>query len=110
MHARAQDLLRFGDVGIGKLLEREGSLHYTPAHMRPALRTPRGSKPSRTRFVNAAIAGFCGSNTSAVAPAGAGRRIRVACPPADPTRARTAAAPASSAGGKAAHMSPPAQS
>ncbi len=50
MHAGAQDLFRFRDVRIGKLRQSEGGLHgYTPAHMRPALSTPCGSKLLRTR-------------------------------------------------------------
>ncbi len=61
MHAGAQDLFRFRHIRIGKLGESEGGLHrYTPAHMRPALSTPCGSKLFRTRCVNAASAGGSG--------------------------------------------------
>ena len=79
MHAGAQDLFRFRHVRVGQLREGEGSLHgYTPAHMRPALSTPRGSKLSRTRLVNAASAAGSGSKTSMAARTAAGARMSVA--------------------------------
>ena len=79
MHAGAQDLFRFRDIRIGELREGEGGLHgYTPAHMRPALSTPCGSKLSRTRFVNAASAAGSGSKTSTAARTAAGARMSVA--------------------------------
>jgi hypothetical protein len=63
--------------------------------MRPALSTPRGSKLSRTRFVNAAIAAGSGSKTSAVARtaarrAGEGSRGRLNDGPIFPDLARPA--------------------
>ena len=52
MHAGAQDLVGLRDVRIGELGEGEGGLHrYTPAHIRPGLSTPFGSKLSLTRLV-----------------------------------------------------------
>jgi len=60
MHAGAKDPVRFGDVGIRELGETEAGLHwttrpdYTPAHIRPELSTPLGSKLAFTRFVKAA--------------------------------------------------------
>ena len=111
MHAGAQDFFRCGDVRIGKLRQREIGLHgYTPAHMRPALSTPCGSKPARTRVVSAASAGSSGVKTSTAARTAAGARISVAWPPAAATAPRTSGAWASFAAGNAAQMSPPAQS
>ena len=54
--------------------------------------------------------GSCGWNTAAAARIAAGARISVAWPPQAATAARTMAAPASSNGGSAAQMRPPAQS
>ena len=51
---------------------------YEPAHILPGLRTALGSKLALTRFVNAAIAASCGSNTSVAARKAAGARISVA--------------------------------
>ncbi len=83
MDAGAQDLVGFRGGRIGKLSEREMGLHdYTPAHMRPGLRMPLGSKLSFTRLVRAATPSACGSNTSTAARMAAGARINVAWPPA----------------------------
>src|SRR6202521_494113 len=96
MHAGAQDFVGFRDIGIGKLGEGEGGLHdYTPAHIRPGLSTPLGSKLSFTRFVNAASAPVSGWNASTLGHTAAGARTRVAWPPVPATALRIAAAPPS---------------
>src|SRR6204780_1737821 len=111
MHAGAQDFFRISDVRIGKLRQGEIGLHgYTPAHMRPGLSTPCGSKPTRTRAVRAASAGSSGAKPSTAARTAAGAPINEAWPPAVATGRRTSAARASFDAGKAAQMSPPAQS
>src|ERR1700730_16125234 len=111
MDAGAQDFFRFRDIRIGKLREGKSRLHaYTPAHMRPALSTPRGSKPSRTRLVSAASAGSSGPKTSILARTAIGARMSVAWPPAAAIVEDTSAAPASSDAGNAAQTRPPAQS
>src|SRR5262245_41101431 len=121
MHAGAQDPVRFRGIGIGELGEREGGLHgraylhcprrsYTPAHIRPGLSTPLGSKLALMRFVNAATAASWGENTCAAARAAAGAWIKVAWPPVAATAWRTTAAPASSRASSASQMRPPAQS
>ena len=51
---------------------------YTPAHMRPGLSTPLGSKLSFTRMVSAVTPLSCGSNTSMAARTAAGARTSVA--------------------------------
>ena len=77
---------------------------YTPAHMRPGLSTPFGSKPSFTRLLRAARPASCGSNTSTDARSAAGARTSVAWPPMPrprpgssrrPARRRTASRPRS---------------
>ena len=73
MHAGAQNLVGHRDVGIGELREGETGLHHTPAHIRPGLSTPLGSKLSFTRLLTPASAPFCGSNTSTDARGGGGR-------------------------------------
>ena len=112
MHAGAQDLFRFRDLRIGQLGEGEGGLHrYTPAHMRPGLSTPLGSKLSFTRLVSARKRRRPAARTHrprraprpAREPAWRGRRR-------SRPRARIAAASGSSANGIATQISPPAQS
>ena len=78
MHAGAQNIVRHRDVGIGELGEGEIGLHHTPAHMRPGLSTPLGSKLSLTRLVTPASAPCCGSNTSTAARVAAEARMSVA--------------------------------
>src|SRR6185437_4386777 len=79
VYAGAQDLFRFRNMRVGQLRQGEGCLHrYTPAHMRPGLSTPRGSKPSRTRAVNAASPEGSGWKTSTLARSAAGARMSVA--------------------------------
>src|SRR5712691_5442343 len=71
--------IRAPNEGICRLSSVVG--HHTPAHIRPGLSTPLGSKLSLTRLVRAATAAACGSNTSTAARSAAGARMRVACPP-----------------------------
>ena len=78
MHAGAQNIVRHRDVRIGELREGEIGLHHTPAHMRPGLSTPLGSKLSLTRLVTPASAPCCGSNTSTAARVAAEARMSVA--------------------------------
>src|SRR5258707_1062246 len=82
MHTGAQDLLGLGGIGIGKLGEGERGLHgYRPAHIRPGLSTPLGSKLSLTRRVSAPSGPAGGSNTSIAAPEDARPPPRGAWPP-----------------------------
>ena len=67
MHAGAQDRVRHRDVGIGELRGREIGLHHTPAHMRPGLSTPLGSKLSFDAPGDRGERAPCGSNTSTAA-------------------------------------------
>src|SRR3569623_1998983 len=96
MHAGAQDLLRFGGLRISELGEGEGGLHYTPAHMRPGLSTPMGSKLSFPRLFSARTPGSSGWNTSTAARTAAGARTSVAWPPSSATAVRTEPASGSS--------------
>ena len=64
MHAGAQDLVGFLDVGVGELREAEFGLHAAPRLIRPRLRICFGSKLCRTRSPSAAMPGACGWNTS----------------------------------------------
>ena len=86
MHAGAQDLVGGCDVGIGELRQGEIGLHHTPAHMRPGLSTPLGSKLSFTRLLTPPSAPVCGSNTSTDARVAAEARMSVAWPPVAPRR------------------------
>src|SRR5262249_45669305 len=99
MHAGAKNLVGLGNVRIGKLRQRKRGLHHPPAHMRPGLSTPFGSKLSFTRLLTPASAPGCGSNTSIAARIATGARMSVACPPTLAEARRIAAAPASSDGG-----------
>ena len=72
MHAGAKDPIGFRGIRVGELGEGKGGLHrsnlvipgklfgvpahQTPAHIRPGLSTPLGSKLALTRFVNAPTA------------------------------------------------------
>src|SRR5215475_13869825 len=57
MNAGAQDLLGGCELRILQLREGERGLHrQTPAHMRPGLSTPFGSKLSFTRLDKACVA------------------------------------------------------
>ena len=80
MHAGAQDFLRGCDLRVEQLREGERGLHidlvsrmrcstssHTPAHMRPGLSTPLGSKLSFTRLAKARKAASSGANTSTAA-------------------------------------------
>src|SRR4051794_41860362 len=100
MHAGTQDFVGCCDVGVGELRQGEVGLHHTPAHMRPGLSTPLGSKLSLTRFVTPASAPLCGSNTATAARTAAGARMSVAWPPVAAAARRIAAAPAAAGGGK----------
>src|SRR5262249_32321042 len=65
MHAGAQDLVGFLDIGVGELGQRELGLHAAaPRIMRPRLSTRFGSKLWRTRSLKAATPASCGWNTS----------------------------------------------
>ena len=56
---RRAEFFRLGDVRIGELSQGESWFCiYTPAHIRPGLSTPLGSKLSFTRLVNAASGGL----------------------------------------------------
>src|SRR6185503_108599 len=82
MHASAQDFLRRCDLWVEQLGECKRRLHgYAPAHMRPGLRTPFGSKLSFTRLPRARTAGSSGAKTSTDARTAAGARTSVAWPP-----------------------------
>ena len=85
MHASAQDLVCFRDLRVSELRQAEVGLHrvprskaYRPAHIRPGLRTPRGSKLSLTRAVNAARGPRCGWNTGTSARMATGARTSMA--------------------------------
>src|SRR5262245_66534765 len=57
VNAGAQDLLGRCELRILQLCEGERGLHcQTPAHMRPGLSTPFGSKLSFTRLAKARVA------------------------------------------------------
>ena len=57
MHAGAQDLVGFGDIGVGELGEREFGFHVAVLRsIRPRLRMILGSKLWRTRSLKAASA------------------------------------------------------
>src|SRR4051812_33460777 len=108
MHAGAQDLVGFGDVGIGELRGAEFGFHAADLRLiRPRLRMFFGSKLWRTRSLKAARPFACGWNTSTpfrpVSDAGSS----VAWPPAASTRGRSIPAPASADGGNAAQINPP---
>ncbi len=77
MHAFAQDLLRFGDMRIGKLGKGEIGLHDIYP-IRPGLRMALGSNCSFSRCDSAASAGACGWKTGRPARSTAGARISVA--------------------------------
>src|SRR5262245_49396204 len=109
MHAGAQDLVGFRNIGVIELRQTERGLHHTPAHMRPGLSTRFGSKLSLTRLVSAATPASCGSNTSTDARTAAGARTSVAWPPSRWIACRIAAPAWSDANG-AIQISPPAQS
>ena len=65
MHAGAQDLVGFGDIGIGELGEREFGFHVAAIRsIRPRLRMILGSKLWRTRSLSAATPPACGWKTS----------------------------------------------
>ena len=65
MHAGAQDLVGFGDIGIGELGEREFGFHVAAiSSIRPRLRMILGSKLWRTRWLSAATPPACGWKTS----------------------------------------------
>ena len=65
MHAGAQDLVGFRDIGIGELREREFGFHVADiSSIRPRLRMILGSKPWRTRWPSAATPAACGWKTS----------------------------------------------
>src|SRR3984893_15483884 len=89
MYAGAQDLVGLGDIGIGKLGEREFGLHVVPPRVkRPRLRMLLGSKLARTRSLRAASPPGCGWNTSTLLRTASDARISVAWPPAALTRCR----------------------
>src|SRR5215470_5142628 len=111
VNASAQDLLGGSELRILQLCEGERGLHrQTPAHMRPGLSTPFGSKLSFTRLVKAPMAGSSGANTSTLARTAAGARTNVACPPTAATARRIAGASGSFSSGIATQIRPPAQS
>src|SRR3984893_15395 len=110
VNAGAQDSVRFRGIGIGELGEGKRGLHYTPAHIRPGLRTPLGSKLSLTRFVKANSAASWVGKTLTAARTEVGERTSVAWPPSGATRRRTSDAPASAEGSSRSQTNPPAQS
>src|SRR5580693_186279 len=111
MHAGAQDLVGFRDIGIGKLGEAEFGLHIAaPLTSRPRLRMCFGSKLKRTRSESAASPSACGWNTSTLRRTSSEARISVAWPDAASTRSRTRDVWASPFGGSAAQIRPPPQS
>src|SRR5262245_64673019 len=111
MDAGTQNLLRGCDLRIHKLRGGERSLHrHTPAHMRPGLSTPFGSKLSFTRLVRARSPDSSDANTSIAARTAAGARISTAWPPTLATALRIAAASGSSGNGIATQIRPPPQS
>src|SRR5205085_2587445 len=111
MHAGAQYLVGFLDIGVGQLGQREFGLHAAfPRTMRPRLRMLLGSKLLRTRSASAARPGACGWNTSTSRRTSSAPRINVAWPPAASTLWRTTDARASGLGGTAAQIKPPPQS
>src|ERR1700744_532537 len=106
MHAGAQYLVGFLDVGIGELGEAEIGFHVEATRrIRPRLRMCFGSKLWRTRSPSAASPAGCGWNTSTSRRTSSAARSKVAWPPAASTRARTSAAPASGFGGSASQIS-----
>ena len=112
MHAGAQDLVGFGDIGIGELGEREFGFHVAVTRsIRPRLRMILGSKLWRTRWLSAATPPACGWKTSTLSPdliGGADQR-GMAAGGLDPLRGPTPAC-ASGFGGSAAQIRPPPQS
>src|SRR5437588_4512357 len=93
MDAGAQDLVGFGDIGIGELGEREFGFHgATARNRRPRLRMFLGSKLRRTRSLNAARPPDCGWTTSTLRRTSSEARTSIACPPAVSTCCRTSAA------------------
>src|SRR6185295_9413872 len=111
MHAGPQDLVGFGDVGIGELGEREFGFHVAlPRSIRPRLRMILGSKLWRTRWLSAARPPACGWKTSTSRLVCSDALISEAWPPAASTRCRTRPANASGLGGNAAQIRPPPQS
>ena len=60
MHAGAQDLVGFGDIGIGELGERNSVFMSLFRGIRPRLRMILGSKLWRTRWLSAATPAACG--------------------------------------------------
>src|SRR6185369_9911329 len=65
MHAGPQDLVGFGDIGIGQLGERKFGFHVAlPRSIRPRLRMVLGSKLWRTRWLSAARPPACEWRTS----------------------------------------------
>src|SRR6202000_27640 len=111
MHAGAQDLVGFRDIGIGELRQAEFGFHAAdPRIIRPRLRMCFGSKLWRTRSPSAASPLDCGWNTSMLRLISSAARSKVACPPALLTRSRSIAAWASGLGGTAAQIRPPPQS
>src|SRR3954469_4572309 len=86
MHAGAQDLVGFRDIGIGQLGERKFGFHVADVRaIRPRLRMILGSKLCRTRWPRAATPPACGWNTSTFRLTSSGARISVAWPPAAST-------------------------
>src|SRR3954454_15486785 len=87
MHASTQDIVGFGDIGVGELGEAEFGFHGTTTRVnRPRLRMFLGSKLWRTRSLKPARPPVCGWKTSTSRRTSSEARIRVACPPAASTR------------------------
>ena len=87
MHAGAQDLVGYGDIGIGELREREFGFHVAAtSSIRPRLRMILGSKLWRTRWLSAATPPACGWKTSTFRLISSEARISEAWPPAASTR------------------------
>src|ERR1700722_11310 len=116
MHAGPQDLVGFGNIGIGELRQAEFGLHAADPEeapgraIRPRLRMPFGSKLRRTRSLKAATPSLAGWNTSIWRLTSSAARSSMAWPPAEAVHCRTNAAWASGRGGIAAQIRPPPQS
>src|SRR6185437_534276 len=107
MHAGAQDIVGFRDIGVSELGEAEFGFHVEAIRrIRPRLRMCFGSKLWRTRSPSAASPAGCGWNTSVTRRTSSEARSSVAWPPAASTRARTSAAWASGFGGSASQIRP----
>src|SRR5437763_506998 len=79
MHAGAQDLVGFRDIGIGELSDAEFGLHVAEFRLiRPRLRMFLGSKLWRTRSLKAARPAGWGWNTSTLRRSSSDPRTNVA--------------------------------